>query len=324
MAVNVLTPSDRLAAIDAGPLDPRREIYRASEPLDLRGPILMAAMAMLLIDTIIVFVLAGGLARLLRRRHPAVAAILALCVIGTVTLAPHPAFAQNDPNAIQSTLKTRLAYVVTGDAAVDGISKTGLQGLTLFLAQRTALEAGDPIGLDLGRDELSYYPLIYWPIVPGVAKPSPQALQKLEAYMKQGGTVLFDTRDAVEAPPGPGGATRGPGMLALREILSSLDIPELEPMPREHVLTKTFYLLRNFPGRFSSGQLWVEALPDAKQRGRPHQAGARRRRRVLDHHHVERSCRRMGDAAGRPAGSADGAGRYRGNGNSHSAPASTS
>jgi hypothetical protein len=50
-------------------------------------------------------------------------------------------------------------------------------------------------------------------------------------------------------------------MLALREILSSLDIPELEPVPREHVLTKTFFLLRDFPGRFNSGQLWVEALP---------------------------------------------------------------
>jgi len=37
--------------------------------------------------------------------------------------------------------------------------------------------------------------------------------------------VLFDTRDAVESPPGPGGATRGPGMQALRAILSALDIP---------------------------------------------------------------------------------------------------
>ena len=87
--------------------------------------------------------------------------------------------------------------------------------------------------------------------------------------MKQGGTVLFDTRDAIEAPPGPGGETRAPGMLALREILSSLDIPELEPMPRDHVLTKTFYLLRNFPGRFNSGQLWVEALPDANNEDGP-------------------------------------------------------
>jgi 2-C-methyl-D-erythritol 2,4-cyclodiphosphate synthase len=77
--------------------------------------------------------------------------------------------------------------------------------------------------------------------------------------MKNGGTVLFDTRDAVEAPPGA--PMQGPGMVALRSILSSLDIPELEPLPRDHVLAKTFYLLRDFPGRFVDGQLWVEAQP---------------------------------------------------------------
>ena len=93
--------------------------------------------------------------------------------------------------------------------------------------------------------------------------------------MKRGGTVLFDTRDAIEAPPGPGGENRSPGMLALRTILASLDIPELEPVPRDHVLTKTFYLLRDFPGRFDSGQMWVQALPAEKpgQADRPVRAG---------------------------------------------------
>ena len=51
---------------------------------------------------------------------------------------------------MKATLETHLAYIVTGDAEVDGISKAGLQGLTLFLAQRTALEAGEPVGLDPG------------------------------------------------------------------------------------------------------------------------------------------------------------------------------
>jgi hypothetical protein len=94
--------------------------------------------------------------------------------------------------------------------------------------------------------------------------------------MKQGGTVLFDTRDAVEAPPGPGGEARAPGMVALRNILSSLDIPELEPIARDHVLTKTFYLLKDFPGRFASGQLWVEATQtesEDEQPNRPARAG---------------------------------------------------
>ncbi len=64
-------------------------------------------------------------------------------------------------------------------------------------------------------------------------------------------------------------------MVALRSILSSLDIPELEPVPRDHVLTKTFFLLRDFPGRFTNGQLWVEALPAETEEdpGRPARAG---------------------------------------------------
>jgi len=56
--------------------------------------------------------------------------------------------ADNDDFAIKSVSQTRLAYVVTGNADVDSIVKAGLSGLTLFLAQRTALEAGDPVGVD--------------------------------------------------------------------------------------------------------------------------------------------------------------------------------
>jgi hypothetical protein len=168
---------------------------------------------------------------------------------------------QQSADVPPSALETKLAYVVTGDRDIDAVSQAGLAGLTLFLAQRTALEAGDPIGLDVAHDELAFYPLIYWPIAPGAPRPSEETLKRIDSYMKQGGTVLFDTRDAVVAPPGAGGETRSPGMLELRKILSSLDIPELEPVPHDHVLTKTFYLLRDFPGRFNSGQLWVEALP---------------------------------------------------------------
>jgi len=261
LAVNALAPDDRLAPLDSSALHAVREAYRMSEPEDLRGPILLGALALLALDALVVFLLAGGIGQLLRRRRPAATA-LALAIFAAALVASPRAFAQSsDEQALRSTLETRLAYVITGDAEVDRISKAGLQGLTLFLAQRTALEAGEPIGLDPARDELAFYPLIYWPIVPSAAKPGREALEHIDAYMKQGGTVLFDTRDAVEAPAGAGGETRGPGMQALRAILSSLDIPELEPVRRDHVLTKTFYLLKDFPGRFSSGQLWVEALP---------------------------------------------------------------
>ena len=277
LAVNTLAAGERLAPLDFSPLvNASHEIYRISEPQDLRGPIFLAALALLLLDTLVVLLLGGGIQRLIPRfsRAATAAAIVAAALV--LTLAHARAQGIPGQNVPQSALETKLAYVVTGDADVDTISKAGLSGLTLFLAQRTALEPGEPIGLDIVHDELAFYPLIYWPIAPGAARPSEAALKRIDTYMKDGGTVLFDTRDAVVAPPGPGGDTRSPGMLELRKILSSLDIPELEPVPRDHVLTKTFYLLRDFPGRFNSGQLWVEALPansDEDASGRPARGG---------------------------------------------------
>ncbi len=267
LAVNTLAAGDRLAPLDFSALTTAsREIYRTSEPQDLRGPIFLAALALLLFDTLVVLFLGGGIQRLISRGSRAATATVIVVAALALTLAQARAQQETpNPDVPQSALETRLAYVITGNADVDAISKAGLAGLTLFLAQRTALEPGDPIGLDIARDELAFYPLIYWPIASGAARPSDAALKRIDTYMKDGGTVLFDTRDAVVAPPGPGGETRSAGMLELRKILSSLDIPELEPVPRDHVLTKTFYLLRDFPGRFDTGQLWVEALPSANE-----------------------------------------------------------
>jgi hypothetical protein len=276
-AVNTLAPADRLAPLDFTPLTgARREIYRTSEPLDLRGPILLAALALFLLDGLVVLFLGGGIQRLMPRWSRPAGAMVILFAALALTATRAGAEDIQIGNVPASALETKLAFVVTGNSEVDTISKAGLAGLTLFLAQRTALEPGDPIGLDIAHDELAFYPLIYWPVVPGAAPPSEDALKRIDSYMKDGGTVLFDTRDAVVAPPGPGGETRSPGMLELRKILSSLDIPELEPVPRDHVLTKTFYLLRDFPGRFDTGQLWVEALPaaaDEDQAGRPARGG---------------------------------------------------
>ncbi|CAL75824.1 conserved hypothetical protein; putative membrane protein [Bradyrhizobium sp. ORS 278] len=280
-AVNTLSPADRILQLDTSALRAKRASYTTAEPRDLRGILLSTALLLFLIDAIIVALLGGVLASLIRRRRAAPAAIaMVLLVTGALLAVAIPATARadaaSDEFAMRAVSQTRLAYVVTGNADVDSIVKAGLTGLTLFLAQRTALEAGDPVGVDPARDELAFFPLIYWPIVPGAPRPPQDALNKIDAYMKQGGTVLFDTRDAIEAPPGANGAQQTPGMQSLRDILSSLDVPELEPVPREHVLTKTFYLLRDFPGRFTSGQTWVETLPkddDEDSASRPARGG---------------------------------------------------
>ena len=279
VAVNTLALSDRPAPLDFSPLNASLDVYSRGEPLDLRAAVFLAALALLMLDALVVIWLSGGFASL-RPRRRATAALLTSGLLAALAM-PHPAQAQSaqplstqqQDFAMKATMETHLAYIITGDAEVDAVSKAGLQGLTLFLAQRTALEAGEPIGIDPARDELAFFPLIYWPVAPDATKPSQTALDRIDTYMKRGGTVLFDTRDAIDTPPT--GGIQSPGMVALRSILSSLDIPELEPVPRDHVLTKTFFLLRDFPGRFTNGQLWVEALPaeSDEQNNRPARAG---------------------------------------------------
>jgi hypothetical protein len=276
LAVNTLAAADRIAPLETSALRARRASYTNAEPRDLRGILLSASLFLFLLDAIVVAFLGAGIAGLLRRRAAPAAATLAFLLAAMLAMPGSARAESSDEFAMKAVSQTRLAYVVTGNADVDSIVKSGMAGLTLFLAQRTALEAGDPVGIDPARDELAFFPLIYWPVVPGAPKPPQDALNKIDAYMKQGGTVVFDTRDAVEAPPGDNGAAQTPGMQSLRDILSSLDVPELEPVPREHVLTKTFYLLRDFPGRFTSGQTWVETLPredEDEQASRPARGG---------------------------------------------------
>jgi hypothetical protein len=169
---------------------------------------------------------------------------------------------------------TRLAYVVTGDSVVDEISRQGLMGLSRNLSTRTALDPGEPIGIDLSRDELAYYPLLYWPMVPGRPAPSEAAIRRIDAFMKGGGTIIFDTRDALN---NRGGNTATPEAQLMRRILASIDVPELEPVPKDHVVTKTFYILDEFVGRYAVGKTWIEVLQrnQEQDRTRPAQAGDR-------------------------------------------------
>jgi hypothetical protein len=187
---------------------------------------------------------------------------------------PRQGEAQRDPispKELESALSTHLAYVLTGDATVDETSRAGLSGLNAYLSARTALDPADPVGVDPGRDELAVYPLLYWPLVAGRPKPSDAAIRRLEAFMRGGGTVVFDTRDALTQRPG-GPST--PETKALRDILGGITVPELEVVPRDHVVTKAFYLIDNFPGRYGDGQTWIEALPrEGPDSERPARAG---------------------------------------------------
>ncbi len=152
--------------------------------------------------------------------------------------------------------------MLTGDATTDEVAEAGLRGLSQTLFRRTSIEPAAPLGVDLETDELAFFPFLYWPVTADQPLPSREAYGKLNRYLRSGGMILFDTRDADTARFGSG----SPEGRKLQAIARSLDIPPLEPIPSDHVLTRTFYLLQDFPGRYASRDVWVEAAPvDAEQ-----------------------------------------------------------
>ncbi|MFC3324949.1 DUF4159 domain-containing protein [Mesorhizobium cantuariense] len=239
--------------------------YAFDESRNLKGALVAAALALMLLDTLAVFWMGGLFSR--RPRRAGAAATSAAVLIAFGALFGHADLARaddakpGDEVAVEAISKTRIAYVLTGVPGDDSISRAGLEGLTRFLVEKTALEPGEPAGVDISRDELSFYPLIYWPIDPSAPMPSQAAIARIDAYMQQGGTVLFDTRD--QFANGIGADSTSPATERLRDILGNLNVPPLEPVPSDHVLTKSFFILPEFPGRFAGSPLWVEASLDA-------------------------------------------------------------
>jgi hypothetical protein len=278
VAINTLRPDDAVAPVDLSGLNLVRQAIVTTTPIDLRAWLIPLAILAFLADTLASLWLASALRRAPGRAGQALA-LAALLFLGqaphdragaeTMASAPDRALSPRDLDAVS---KTRLAYVLTGDSRVDEASRLGLGALSHALAERTTLLPGDPVGIDPATDELAFYPLIYWPIVADRPQPSTASVTRIAEYMKQGGSIIFDTRDALSSrrngPPTP-------ESLWLRQLLTGVDVPELEPVPKNHVATRTFYILEAFVGRYTIGETWIEALPPetGDEANRPARAG---------------------------------------------------
>ena len=220
--------------------------YTEAPRTDL-APLLFALAAIVfLLDTLATLWLGGGWKR--------AATVTAALFLLTAMPQLDPAQAQTPEDVIKAALETRLAYVITGNTEVDDTSKAGLKGLTLVMTDRTSATLSEPDGINIDTDELVFYPILYWPVIESAEPLSDATRAKLTAYMKNGGTIFFDTRDG-----GLDAELTGGGNTALQALLAKLNIPPLEPVPEKHVLTRSFYLLDRFPGRYEGPAPWVEA-----------------------------------------------------------------
>ncbi len=220
--------------------------FEASPERPLGGALLSAALVLMALDVAASLLVSG-----LWSRSKAAKGAAALAVAMIFFHSP-PAPAQT---AAELAAELRLGHVLTGDSSVDATAAAGLRGLSDVLRNRTSVEPAAPVGVNLDRDELALFSILYWPMTAQQPMPSAEAYGRLNTYLANGGMIFFDTRDADLS--GTGRAS--PAARRLQQIALSLDIPPLETVPRDHVLTRTFYLLQDFPGRHLRGMVWVEA-----------------------------------------------------------------
>ena len=248
IALNVIGP-DMVLTATSWPADVVVEGLNVVRETALKAWLLSIALGLLGLD-IVASLWIGG--RLRGPRAGVVVTALALLLVQ-----PPQAEAQGDDFALAATTDVVLAHVITGDAPLDAVAEAGLRGLSSVLYARTSIEPANPIAVNLETDELSFFPFIYWPVTPDQPLPSAEAYARLNRYLRTGGMILFDTRDADIARFG----TSAPNGRKLQQLARPLDIPALEAIPSDHVLTRSFYLLQGFPGRHFSRDVWVEAAP---------------------------------------------------------------
>jgi hypothetical protein len=252
VAVNVLREGDTLAALGL-PVGASIELLGQTNEQSLKPWFLMAALMLFMLDILGTLWVTG---RLFNRGVARAAGLILM-----VGLIPAPEAKADEARTILAANDTVLAYVITGDPTVDNISAAGLLGLSTVLIERTSIEPIAPIGVNVETDDLSLLPVLYWPVTVDQPALSDAAVQNLNRYLATGGMVVFDTRDA---QLGSGFGVLTPNGKALQRLTESLDIPPLSPIPEGHVLTRAFYLLQDFPGRWSGPDVWVEAPSSAE------------------------------------------------------------
>jgi Domain of unknown function (DUF4159)/Aerotolerance regulator N-terminal len=220
------------------------ETFQGSTKERALGPPLIAVAILLLAADMLISLALRGLLR----------ARVAAAVIGLLLMI-HPALALEQGG--NPAIDTRLGYIVSGDGQVDGIARSGLEGLSDYVNRRTAATLYKPDAVQPGQTDLSVYPLLYWPIAASAVALTPEQTSALNDYMSRGGIIVIDTRASGS------GAGFAPGTdEALKRVTRGLIIPPLAPLTIDHVLARAFYLLTDFPGRFTGDSVWVQRDQD--------------------------------------------------------------
>ncbi len=262
-ALNVGGANTSYKKVDFSNLKAKILPFALQQERDLRPYLLAIIFILLLMDLIGLLILQGpGFSA--KGKKPAEALLIALTLSSLVFfgLGNNAQAEETEDRILAATLKTRLGYIVTGNAEVDRVTRAGMNGISLLINKRTSVEIAEPMAINLANNELLFYPFVYWPMTSDFPIPDEKAIQKIRAYMANGGTLVVDTRNQIKKSIFGGSLTNSPENKRLQEIMSKLDVPNLRPVPVDHVLTRAFYLMQAFPGRYFDGEVWLADTED--------------------------------------------------------------
>ena len=242
-----ITPDFLFSDLPASIADlPKRHIENLAEQ-SLSPPLRTIALILIALDGFISLYLRGHLKLAFRT-----SAILSALLVSFSAF--DDAQAQN---VQKGAFDVQLACVETGKADIDQKCLKGLTGLTLELRRRTSVWPAEPVLVRADNENLGLYPVLYWPILTSAAPLSDQEVSNISNYMRQAGLIIFDTgleQDRRSFNPKDVEATRD----ALRRVVGRLDLPPLELLQNDHVLSHAFYILDQYPGRHIGQPTWVE------------------------------------------------------------------
>lgn len=147
-------------------------------------------------------------------------------------------------NSLKYLESVYLAYVPSGIAAIDDVTRQGLEALAKRLNEKAGIEPKGVVAVDPAKDDLTLFRFIYWPVTENARALNAEAQQRVQNHINTGGLIVFDLRDESGA---------------LKKLLANISVRPLVKMPENHTVTRTFYKLQGLPGTKTLGDVFVEA-----------------------------------------------------------------
>ncbi len=228
------------------------------------GLLLAIGAGLLALDAVFALFMSGRLRYLLPARFTGRRTFAALIAIALIGVSIPQARAQDNSSSDNSSQSSQriidaakglhLAYIETGDTRRDRLTDTALNTLKRQLNARTTIEPAGVHAVQADDEGLHLYPFLFWSIRRDTPALTPEAASNLNRYMASGGTIIFDTADEGDRTLRAGAPHPG-----LTRVTKNLDIPALSTISEDHVLTKSYYLLQVFPGRWANGPVYVQS-----------------------------------------------------------------